>query len=421
MVALTSDPLELRSATQRRHDLLVSLNKAIAHARSKAPYYAQSLSSISPSGLSSLDELEIIPVTRKSDLSTQQRSRPPLGGMLAVPTTALRRIFQSPGPIYEPQGMAVDVFRTARALRAAGFSAGDLVHNSFSYHLSPGAWIMEGGLHALGCWVFPAGVGQTELQAQAMAQLQPAGYVGTPSFLKLILEKVEEIGLSVASLHKAAVSGEALTPSMREWFSARGLKSVRSVYATADLGTIAYEGVDPSQGMIIDEEVIVEIVEPGGSKPMPLGETGEVVVTHFGTDYPMIRFATGDLSAIDPQSIEQPSRCGRTNLRIKGWLGRADQTTKVRGMFVHPGLVTAIAKRFSSIQKYRLVLSGKLGEDVMTLRCAVQADAENLETLKQDIVEVMRDITRLRGEVSFVSSELIPDDGRLIEDARDYQ
>lgn len=415
------DLLERRSAAQRQSDLLAALNKALAHARAQAPYYTKTLASMPAAGLTTLADLALLPVTRKSDLSAQQSAHPPLGGMLAVPPTALRRIFQSPGPIYEPQGMAVDVFRTARALRAAGFVAGDLVHNSFSYHLSPGAWIMEGGLHALGCWVLPAGVGQTELQAQAMAQLHPAGYVGTPSFLKLILEKADELGLTVTSLRKAAVSGEALTPSMREWFAGRGLTSVRSVYATADLGMIAYEGEDPAEGMIIDEEIVLEIVEPGGTKPMPLGETGEVVVTHFGADLPMIRFATGDLSAIDPASVEKPSTCGRTNLRIKGWLGRADQTTKVRGMFVHPGLVAAITKRLPQIAKSRLVLTGKIGEDVMTLRCALAAGHSESDALRAQITEAVRDVTRLRGEVAFVSASSLPDDGKFIEDARDYR
>jgi len=415
------DGLESRSSAQRQADLLNWLNQALQHAKASTSYYRQTLASVPASGLARLEDLANVPVTRKADLSSQQSAHPPLGGMLAVPPTALRRIFQSPGPIYEPQGMAVDVFRTARALRAAGFVAGDLVHNSFSYHLSPGAWIMEGGLHALGCWVLPAGVGQTELQAQAMAQLSPVGYVGTPSFLKLILEKADELGYTVNSLSKAAVSGEALTPSMRSWFADRGLQSIRSVYATADLGMIAYEGADPSQGMIIDEEVILEIVEPGGTQPMPLGETGEVVVTHFGKDYPMIRFATGDLSAIDPQSLVQPSACGRTNLRIKGWLGRADQTTKVRGMFVHPGLVAAIAKRNPEIGKCRLVLSGKLGDDVMTLRCSLNDGISQGEALKAQIAQAVRDITRLRGEVAFVAPSSIPDDGKLIEDSRDYK
>jgi phenylacetate-CoA ligase len=415
------ETLEQRQPAQRNADLLAGLNKALTHAKAHAPYYAEALAALPAGGLTSLEQLASLPVTRKSDLSAQQSAKPPLGGMLAVPPTALRRIFQSPGPIYEPQGMAIDVFRTARALRAAGFAAGDLVHNSFSYHLSPGAWIMEGGLHALGCWVLPAGVGQTELQAQAMAQLQPAGYVGTPSFLKLILEKADELGLSVSSLRKAAVSGEALTPSMREWFASRGLTSMRSVYATADLGMIAYEGADPSQGMIIDEEIVLEIVEPGGSQPMPLGETGEVVVTHFGSDYPMIRFATGDLSAIDPASVDLPSVCGRTNLRIKGWLGRADQTTKVRGMFVHPGLVAAIVRRFPQITKARLVLTGRLGEDVMTLRCALAEGIERSDDLRVQIADSVRDVTRLRGEVGFASANDLPDDGKLIEDARDYR
>ena len=418
---MTPDALERRSAAQRNLELLQALNRALLHAQAHAPYYRTLLDSVPSTGLTDLKELARLPVTRKSDLSSQQSLHPPLGGMLAVPPTALRRIFQSPGPIYEPQGMAVDVFRTARALRAAGFVAGDLVHNSFSYHLSPGAWIMEGGLHALGCWVLPAGVGQTELQAQAMAQLRPAGYVGTPSFLKLVMEKADELGLSVASLSKAAVSGEALTPSMRSWFSDRGLRSIRSVYATADLGMIAYEGADPSQGMIIDEEIILEIVEPGGTRPMPVGETGEVVVTHFGADYPMIRFATGDLSAIDPVSLDHPSACGRTNVRIKGWLGRADQTTKVRGMFVHPGLVAGIAKRFPEISKCRLILTGKLGEDVMTLYCALQEGVTQSDAFNAEISQAVRDITRLRGEVVFVSGASLPDDGKLIEDARNYQ
>lgn len=413
------DRLEVRSASEREADLLAALNQALIHARTHAPFFAERLRDLPSDGLNRIEDLASVPVTRKSDLAAQQAGAPPLGGMLAVPPTALRRIFQSPGPIYEPQGLGVDVYRSARALRAAGFKAGDLVHNSFSYHLSPGAWIMEGGLHAIGCWVLPAGVGQTELQAEAMARLRPAGYVGTPSFLKLILEKADELGLDTRSLSKAVVSGEALIPSTRAWFAGRGIR-VRSVYATAELGLIAYEAEDPSEGMVLDEEVIVEIVEPGGSRPMPVGETGEVVVTHFGREYPMIRFATGDLSAIDPASLDQPSACGRTNLRIKGWLGRADQTTKVRGMFVHPGLVAATARRFPEILKCRLVLEGRLGEDRMVFRCAVAEGAQPDEAWRGAVAAVLREQTRLRGEVEVVDAATLPDDGKLIEDARRY-
>jgi len=413
------DRLETRSAGERNADLLVALNDALRHARTHAPFYAERLAEVPTDGLARIEDLGSIPVTRKSDLAAQQAAAPPLGGMLAVPPTALRRIFQSPGPIYEPQGHELDVYRTARALRAAGFQAGELVHNSFSYHLSPGAWIMEGGLHAIGCWVLPAGVGQTELQAQAMSRLRPAGYVGTPSFLKLILEKADELGLDTGSLSKAVVSGEALIPSTRAWFADRGI-AVRSVYATAELGLIAYEAQQPSDGMVIDEAIVLEIVEPGGSRPMPLGETGEVVVTHFGREYPMIRFATGDLSAIDPSSVDRPSACGRTNLRIKGWLGRADQTTKVRGMFVHPGLVAATARRFPEILKCRLVLEGRLGEDRMVLRCALGGEVQPDEAWRAQVAAVLREQTRLRGEVEIVDARALPDDGKLIDDARLY-
>jgi len=413
------DALETRDQTQREHDLLRALNETLAHARSHAPYYAQVLSALPEYGLTHLADLSSLPVTRKSDLVARQSAAPPFGDLLAVGPGALRRVFQSPGPLYEPQGKAVDVYRTARALRAAGFKADDLVHNSFSYHLSPGAWILEGGLHALGCWVLPAGVGQTELQAQAMAALRPVGYTGTPSFLKLILEKADELGLATDSLCKAVVSGEALIPSTRAWFAARGIE-VRSVYATAELGLIAYEAGDPAEGMVIDEEVIVEIVEPGGTCPMPPGETGEVVVTHFGREYPMIRFATGDLSAIDPRSLDRPSSCGRTNLRIKGWLGRADQTSKVRGMFVHPGLVAATARRFPEVLKCRLVLEGRLGEDRMVLRCALVPGAAIGADFAVRVADALREQTRLRGEVEIVDAARLPDDGKLIEDARRY-
>lgn len=410
--------LERRSKTQRESDLLAALQQVVAHAKANSPYYADSLADIDPNRLDSLEALATLPVLRKSELLKRQAAFPPLGGLLAVPATQLRRVFQSPGPIYEPQGMQTDYFRSARALRAAGFEPGDLVHNGFSYHLTPGAWILEGGLHEIGCTVFPGGVGQTEQQVQAMQQLQPTGYVGTPSFLKILIEKCLELGSPNAIVKKALVSGEALTPSLRDWFAQHQV-TVRQTYATADVGVIAYESLHPSQGMIVDEGVMVEIVEPGGSIPMPVGETGEVVVTHFGREYPMIRFATGDLSAFQPASVNEPAACGRTNLRIKGWLGRADQTTKVRGMFVHPGQVAQIASRYPAVDRIRLVLTGRIGEDKMTLHCELAPNTPT-EGLNLKLADTARDITRLRAEVRFVAAGTLPQDGKLIEDARDY-
>jgi phenylacetate-CoA ligase len=414
----TTDALERRSPEQRAREQAAALRDLIIHARTHAPYYARTFGDIDPASLQSLSDLARLPVTRKSTLTQLQSSEPPFGGFLAAPFTALRRVFQSPGPIYEPQGLRTDHFGMSRALRCAGFQAGDLVHNSFSYHLSPGAWIIEGGLHALGCWVLPAGIGQTEQQLAAIGQLKPAGYTGTPSFLKILIEKGLEMGISTSSIRVALVSGEALTPSTREWLSNHAIK-VSQAYATADLGLIAYETADPSLGLVVTEDAIVEIVEPGGNAPMPVGEVGEVVVTTFNREYPMIRFATGDLSAIDPQSCHSATPCGRSNIRIRGWLGRADQTTKVRGMFVHPGQVGQIIRGFSEISRARLVLTGRIGADAMTLHCET-ADIDRARALSSRVVETARDVTRLRCEVMFVAPGTLPDDGKVIEDARDY-
>lgn len=414
----TLTPLELRTPKQRDADLVFALQSALTHAKKNAPYYAASLAAIQVNHVDSLQALSALPVLRKADLLRIQTASPPLGGLLAVSVDQLRRIFQSPGPIYEPQGLRIDYFRSARALRAAGFESGDIVHNGFSYHGTPGAWILEGGLHEIGCTVFPGGVGQTEQQVQAMLQIRPNGYVGTPSFLKILIEKCLEQGSLNAIVSKALVSGEALTPSLRGWFAQHQVK-VSQAYATAELGVIAYEGSDPAEGLIVDEEVIVEIVEPGGSKPMPFGETGEVVVTHFAKEYPMIRFATGDLSAFHPNSLNAAAACGRTNLRIKGWLGRADQTTKVRGMFVHPGQIAQITSRFPEIKKARLVLTGRIGEDKMEVRCEL-VPGSSLADLELQLTEAVREITRLRAEIQFVAAGALPDDGKLIEDARDY-
>ena len=300
----------------------------------------------------------------------------------------------------------------ARALYAAGFRAGDLVHNCFSYHFTPGAFIFEGGAAKLGCPVFPGGTGQTEQQVQAMAALKPAGYVGTPSFLKIILERATEMGTELPSLKKALVSGEALPPSLRKSFAERGV-TVRQCYATADLGLIAYES-DAEEGLILDEELILEIVRPGTGEPVAPGEVGEIVITNFNLEYPLIRFATGDLSAILPGK----SPCGRSNARIKGWMGRADQTTKVKGMFVHPGQINEVAKRFPAVGRFRLVVDNAEGQDRMTLHCEVAAADEALKAM---LVDTLRDVTKLRGEVSFAAPGALANDGKVIEDVRKYE
>ncbi len=410
------DPLETRAPEVREQALLAALSRQVTHARTHAPYFAEALRDIDPAALTSRDALAALPVTRKSDLSARQKAMPPLGGLNATPLGGLRHIFQSPGPIHEPDGHDADWWRIARAMFAAGFRSGELVYNTFSYHFTPAGMMMETGAHKLGCCVFPAGVGQTESQVQALASLQPTAYAGTPSFLKLLLERGAELGTPCHSLSKALVSGEALPPSQRGWFQERGIR-VQQMYGTADVGLIAYE-TEGGDGWVVDEGVLVEIVEPGGTRPMPEGETGEVVVTVLGNgDYPLIRFGTGDLSAIVTDSSHRASPCGRTNIRLKGWLGRADQTTKVKGMFVHPGQVADVLRRHPEIRAARLVVTGTMGADVMTLQCDVtRAD----DGLKQAVAESLREVMRLRGEVAFVPADSLPQDGKVIEDARRY-
>jgi phenylacetate-CoA ligase len=320
-------------------------------------------------------------------------------------------VYQSPGPIYEPEGQGSDYWRCARALRAAGFVAGDLVHNSFSYHLTPGAWIMEGGAHALGCTVFPGGVGNTELQLQAMEHLRPDAYTGTPSFLRILLEKAGETGLALPSLKKALVSGEAFPPSLRDWLLERGVAAYQA-YATADVGVIAFE-TSAREGLVVDEGVLVEIVRPGTGDVVPDGEVGEVVVTVFNPDYPLLRFGTGDLSAVLPG----PCPTGRTHTRIKGWMGRADQTAKVRGMFVHPEQVAEVVKRHPEVIKARLVVAGEMANDRMTLHIETLSTDPGLATA---VAQSVRDVTKLRADVVLAASGALRNDGKVIEDARSY-
>jgi phenylacetate-CoA ligase len=343
-----------------------------------------------------------------------QKAKLPFGGMVASSWGQLGRVFSSPGPIYEPEGREANYWRTARALYAAGFRSGDLVHNSYSYHMTPGGWIFEAGAQALGCTVFPAGVGQTEQQVAAMADLQPQGYAGTPSFLRILLQKADEMGVKLPSLTKAVVSGEAFLPVVRDELLARGIAGYQA-YATAELGVIAYETA-AREGLVIDEGVLIEIVRPGTGDPVGLGEVGEVVVTTFNTDYPLIRFGTGDLSAVLPGV----SPCGRTNMRIKGWMGRADQTTKIKGMFVHPEQVAAVVKRHPEILKARLVVTNLDSNDLMTLHCEASAGATASDGFAKAVAESLRDVTKLRGELAFVAAGDLPNDGKVISDERKY-
>jgi len=406
------DSLETRSSDERESALAIRLPQQIAHAKSNTAYFAESLAHIDAAAMTSTAALAGLPVVRKHDLIGLQKQRRPFGGLAAAQWGKLGRVFSSPGPIYEPEGRGTDYWRTARALYAAGFRAGDLVHNSFSYHMTPGAWIIEAGVQALGCTVFPGGVGQTEQQVEAMADLRPNGYVGTPSFLRILLQKADEIGIELPSLTKAMVSGEAFLPPVRDALLARGIAGYQA-YATAELGVIAYE-TEAREGLVIDEGVLVEIVRPGTGDPVDDGEVGEVVVTTFNVDYPLIRFGTGDLSAFLPGI----SPCGRTNMRIKGWMGRADQTTKIKGMFVHPEQVAAVVKRHPEIARARLVVTNPDSTDVMTLTCEVGPG--HGENLSGNIAGSVRDTTKLRAEVRLVAVGSLPNDGKVIEDARKY-
>ena len=406
------DDLETRAPDARERALFAALPQQITHAKAHAPAFTALLAAVDAAAITSRAALAQLPVTRKSELVGLQQCQPPFGGFAATGWGEIRRVFASPGPLYEPEGARTDYWRVARALFAAGFRSGDLVHNTFSYHLTPAGSILETGAHALGCAVIPAGTGQTEQQVQVMAALRPTGYVGTPSFLKIILDKADELGVALPSLTKALVSGEAFPGATREMLAARGIRGSQ-VYATADLGNIAYES-SAREGLIVDEGVIVEIVRPGTGDPVPDGEVGEVVVTSvFNLDYPMIRFGTGDLSAV----LAGVSPCGRTNMRIKGWLGRADQTAKVKGMFVHPAQVATIVKRHAGIVRARLVIDNPDGVDRMTLHVEHPPGAAPEQGA---VVETIRDVTKLRGDVAFAAVGALPNDGKVIEDRRKY-
>lgn len=409
------DALETRSPQAREAALMAALPVHIAHAQAHSAAFATILQGIDAARIMDRRALAQLPVTRKYELLAQQqaqRSRTPFGGFNTQAFGPhMPRVFASPGTLYEPEGTRKDYWRMARAIYAAGFRSGELVHNCFSYHFVPAGSMMETGAHAVGCTVFPGGTGQTEQQVQAMAELRPAGYIGTPSFLKLIVEKAQSMGIAIPSVRKALLSGEAFPPSLRDWLRGQGVDAYQC-YATADLGLIAYETV-AREGLVVDENVIVEIVRPGTGEPLPEGEVGELVITTLNTDYPLVRFGTGDLSAILPGTCPT----GRSNQRIQGWMGRADQTTKVRGMFVHPGQISEVIKRFPQAVKARLVVSGEMASDSMVLMVESYDPSEGLA---QAISETVRDVTKLRAEIQLVAAGSLPNDGKVIEDARSY-
>lgn len=409
------DALERRDPAEREAALMAILPQIIATAKDRSPAYRRLFAAVHPEDVVDRRTLAELPLTRKSELIDLQQRDPPFGGFVTAPTSSLRRVFMSPGPIYEPEGRRPDYWRFARALFAAGFRAGDLVHNSFSYHLTPAGAMVESGAEALGCPVIPAGAGQTEQQLRIIADLRPVGYVGTPSFLKVLLDRAANEGTDVTSLRRALVGAEALPSALRAEFRDRGL-NVLQCYGTADIGIISYETMDPDgeicAGMVLDEGIILELVLPGTGEPVAPGEVGEVVVTTLTPEYPLIRFATGDLSAMLPG----PSPCGRTNHRIKGWLGRADQTTKVRGMFVHPEQVADILRRHKSIIRARLVVDRPGATDEMTLLAEIGEPIEE----PARVAETLQAVTKLRGTITFVPRDSLPADGKLIEDRRKF-
>ena len=411
---MTGEQFEARDRlppAQREAELFARLPDAIAHAVRTAPGWARHLAGIDPASISSRAALAGMPVLRKSDLLALQKQHPPFGGFLSGEMAGAPRVYMSPGPIFEPQPEGEDPWNAARALAAAGFKPGDVVFNTFSYHLTPGGFLLDHGARALGCTVFPAGVGNTEMLVEAVAILQPDAYVGTPDFLKVILDKARDLGRDASSIKRALVSGGALFPSLRADYAARGV-TVRQCYATAELGVIAYES-EVADGMIVNEDCIVEIVRPGTGTPVADGEVGELVVTTFKRAYPMLRFGTGDLSAILPGQ----SACGRTNMRLAGWLGRADQRTKIKGMFVDPVQIAEITARHPELVRARLTVTRRDEQDVMSLFAEAPSQDDGLAAR---VAHTLRDVTKMKGVVTLVAVGSLPNDGKVIVDERDY-
>lgn len=405
------DDRETRDPQLREADLFSRLPTILAHARDNATAWRHHLAGVDPAAVTSRAALAGLPVLRKPQLMEAQKAAPPFGGFTTTGVEGFGRVFMSPGPVWEPQGEGSDPWKAARALFAAGFREGHVIHNAFAYHLTPGGFILDTGARALGCAVFPAGVGNTDTQVEAMAALRPDGYVGTPDFLKVLLDKAAETARDVSSVRQALVSGGALFPSLRQEYAARGV-AVLQCYATADLGTIAYES-EAQDGMIVNEEFIVEIVRPGTGEPVPDGEVGELMVTSFNRTYPLIRFGTGDLSAVLPGT----SPCGRTNMRIRGWMGRADQRTKVKGMFVDPAQINEVAKRFPALKRLRLVVTREGEQDALVLRAE---SAENAAGLAAPLAEALQTVCKVRGHIEIVAPGSLPNDGKVISDERSY-
>ena len=407
------DALETRSPEEREAALMAELPRVVAAAKEHAPAYRRLLAKVRPEDITDRRALVDLPLTRKSDLIEMQRRDPPFGGLNAAPIGSVARVFSSPGPIYEVEGRRPDFFRMARAMYAAGIRSGELIHVAFSYHLTPAGAMVDSAAQALGCPVIPAGTGQTELQLRTITDLKPNAYVGTPSFLKILLDRAAEQNSVLGSIKKALVGAEAFPAVLRSEFRHRGITALQC-YGTADLGLIAYESIGPDgevcPGMVLDEGIIVELVQPGTGDPVPPGEVGEVVVTTLTPEYPLIRFATGDLSAL----LAGPSPCGRTNHRIKGWMGRADQTAKVRGMFVHPEQVAEIVRRHKSIIRARLVIERPASADQMSLHIEMGEPAESVGA----IAESAQAVTKLRAEIVRVPEGSLPNDGKVIEDRR---
>lgn len=405
------DALETRDPERREAELMAALPGQIALAKTNATFFQALYADIDPMDITSREALRKLPVIRKPDVQAAQNANPPFGGLNAVPVSEMAHVFMSPGPIFEPDGHARDHWRYARALYAAGFRPGDIVHNTLSYHLTPAGSLVETGCRAIGCTVFPGGVGNTELQVDAIDRLKPSAYAGTPSFLRILLEKADEMGKDSSSYRKASVGAEPLPPSLRQWFEDRGIVTTQG-YGTADIGLIAYESL-PVEGMLVDEGLILEICRPGTGEPVAEGEVGEIVVTTFNPIYPLIRYGTGDMTAVLPGM----SACGRTNTRIKGWMGRADQSCKVRGMFVHAKQVGEILARHPGLSKARIVVTNPDNRDAMVLKVeADKGDAGLLDALRQSITTV----TKLRGDVEVVAPGSLPNDGIVVQDARKF-
>ncbi len=405
------DELEIRAPEAREEALMAALPKQISLAKSTEGY-ASVLADVEPADIDSRAALAQLPVTRKSELIALQAASPPFGGLTATPAGQMARLFLSPGPIAEPEGKSADFWRMGRALFAAGFRKNDIVHNCFSYHLTPAGFLFDAAARAVGCAVIPGGVGQTDIQVQAIAHFRPIGYAGTPDFLKILLAKADELGSDASSIKKALVGGGALLPPLRKEYTERGIQVLQG-YGTADVGNIAYES-EAQEGMIIDEGLILEIVRPGTGDPVAEGDVGEVVVTLLNEDYPLVRFGTGDLSAILPGR----SPCGRTAPRIKGWMGRADQRTKVRGMFVDPVQIDRMLKKHAVIIRMRLVVGEEGGLDTATLRCETELQDKALATT---IAEAFQAECKVRAAIEFAQPGVLPNDGKIIDDIRKYE